>query len=423
MQLGMNIFAVGVNHKTSSVEVREKVHFKSEEIISFLPVLMQDYMDEAVIVSTCNRTEIYGTLKFENTDVDDIINTIIHYKDAGTILTKKQFYTLFDNEAVKHLLEVSSSIDSLIIGDVQVLTQVKEAYKISADNGFAGNLLHKVFQTAIRTGKRVKTETSISEGAVSVSYAAVELSEKIFDDISTKNVLIIGAGETAELAAQQLTKHGIASLSIANRTFEKAVALCGQFDGTPIRIEEISEKLPSIDILISSVSSDGYILNKEEIMQAMSKRNSRTLLIIDIGIPRNIDPDAANIENVFLENIDSLNEIAKGNYSKRMSELPKIQKIIEEEIKTLFLWYHARTLTPVFEQVKMKYDEIRVEEIERYKTQFSKEEFQLVNTITKSIVAKIFKTSSVNLRESLNEQSEIENSKIIPFVKRILGVS
>src|SRR3972149_4119546 len=337
----MNIFVIGVNHKTCSVAVRESIFFKTDEISIFLPVLIQEFLDEAVILSTCNRTEIYGKIKPGKSDAETIINKIIGYKNAGSALTRKHFFVLSNDEAVRHLLEVSTSIDSLIIGDIQILNQVRDAYRIAVDNGAAGTLLHKIFQTAIKTGKRVKTETGISDGAVSVSYAAVDLTERIFDDISTKNVLLIGAGETAELAAQQLRKHGIANLYIANRTFAKAETLCRQFNGAPLRMKEIPKKFPAVDILISSISSDGYILNREQIKQAMSKRLFRPLLIIDIGIPRNVDPEAGNIENVFLEDMDSLNDIAKSNYEKRIFELPKVQRIIDEEIKDLYKWQHS----------------------------------------------------------------------------------
>ena len=423
MTTGMNISVVGVNHKTASVGIRENIFFKPEEISVFLTLITREFLDEAVIISTCNRTEIYGKLKHGNINAEVIIDKIIDYKNAGSVLTRKQFYLLFDDEAVRHLLEVSTSIDSLIVGDIQVLNQVRDAYKIAVDHGAVGALLHKVFQTAIKTGKRVKTETHISDGVVSVSYAAVEFTEKIFDDISTKNVLLIGAGETAELAAQHLRNRGIANLYIANRTFEKAELLCRKFNGAPLKMEEIQEKLPGIDIIISSISSDGYLLNTEQIKQTMTKRFSKPLLIIDIGIPRNVNPEVGKIENVFLEDIDSLNDIAKSNYEKRIFEMPKVHSIIDEEMKELYEWNHSRILAPTLEQIKVKLDEIRLEELEKHRIQLSEEEFQKINVITKSILTKIFVTPTINLRASLKNQSEIDNNKIIPFVKRIFGVN
>ena len=256
-----------------------------------------------------------------------------------------------------------------------------------------------------------------------MSYAAVEFTEKIFDDISTKNVLLIGAGETAELAAQHLRNRGIANLFIANRTFEKAELLCRKFNGAPLKMEEIQEKLPGIDIIISSISSDGYLLNTEQIKQTMTKRFSKPLLIIDIGIPRNVNPEVGKIENVFLEDIDSLNDIAKSNYEKRIFELPKVHSIIDEEMKELYEWNHSRKLAPTLEQIKVKLNEIRLEELEKYRIQLSEEEFQKINVITKSILTKIFVTPTINLRASLKNQSDIDNNKIIPFVKRIFGVN
>lgn len=423
MSTDLDIFVAGVNHKTTSVGIRESIYFKTEDISAFLPSIMEEFLDEALILSTCNRTEIYGKFKQGQNNSEAIIDKIIDYKNAGSILTHKHFYLLFNNDAVRHLLEISAGIDSMIVGDIQILNQVRDAYTIAVDNCTIGSLFNRIFQAAIKTGKRVKTETILSEGTVSVSYAAVEYADKIFDDISIKKVLLIGAGETAELAASHLKSRGIANLFVANRTFEKAEALCTQFNGVAIRMDEIQDKLTEIDIIISSVSSDTYILNPEQIKQTMNKRLFRPLLVIDIGVPRNVNPDIGKIENVFLEDMDSLNDIAKSNYEKRVLEIPKVQTIIDEEMNLLYEWFNFRIFTPTLEQIKTKFDEIRLEELKKYKNQLSEKEFHKVNLITKSIVTKIFVTPTINLRTSLNNKSEMDNNKIILFMKRVFGLN
>ena len=299
---------------------------------------------------------------------------------------------------------------------------MKDAYEVAVKCGVVGTLLHEVFHTAFRTGKRAKSETSISEGAVSVSYAAVELAEKIFADLSKKKGMLIGAGETAELTAKHLVAHGISELYIANRTIERAQKLAEQFNGKVIKLEEIPDKLAEVDIVISSVTVDNYILTFHQVKNAISKRGNKPILIIDIGVPRNVEPKIKDIENVFLEDIDSLESKAKSNYERRLNEIPKVQQIIDEELKKLIKWYEAHQVAPTIKLLRDRFEEIRRLEIEKYKNKFSPEDFEKVDALTKSLINKLLHTPTVNIRESSNGKPESERIKFIQFVRELFGL-
>jgi glutamyl-tRNA reductase len=419
----MDLLLVGLNHKTASVEVREKLYYTLDETKEVLPDLVQRFLKEGVLLSTCNRTELYGVLKDELVKPEDVIDYLIKRKDADGVVTRSHFYVMRSYDALRHLLEVSTGIDSMLIGDVQILGQVKDAYEVAVGCGVVGTLLHEVFHTAFRTGKRAKSETAISEGAVSVSYAAVELAEKIFANLSKKKAMLIGAGETAELTAKHLISRGMSEILIANRTFERAEKLAQQFNGVAIKLDEIENKLCEVDIVISSVTIDGYILSYEQVKSAMSRRQNKPILIIDIGVPRNIDPKVKEIENVFLEDIDSLESIARSNYERRLNEIPKVQRIIDEEMKNFIKWYEAHLVAPTIKLLREKFEEIRRSELEKYKNKFSPEDFQKVDALTKTLVNKLLHTPTVSIRESSNGKSDSERIKFIQFVRELFGLS
>lgn len=418
----MDLLLVGLNHKTASVEVREKIYYTLEETEKILPEIVYLFLKEGVLLSTCNRTELYGVLKSEEIKPEQLIDFLISKKEATGFVDPSHFYIMRSYDAIRHLLEVASGIDSMLIGDVQILGQVKDAYEVAVKCGVVGTLSHEVFHTAFRTGKRAKSETSISEGAVSVSYAAVELAEKIFADLSKKKGMLIGAGETAELTAKHLVAHGISELYIANRTIERAQKLAEQFNGKVIKLEEIPDKLAEVDIVISSVTVDNYILTFHQVKNAISKRGNKPILIIDIGVPRNVEPKIKDIENVFLEDIDSLESIAKSNYERRLNEIPKVQQIIDEELKKLIKWYEAHQVAPTIKLLRDRFEEIRRLEIEKYKNKFSPEDFEKVDALTKSLINKLLHTPTVNIRESSNGKPESERIKFIQFVRELFGL-
>ncbi|CUS87919.1 glutamyl-tRNA reductase [Candidatus Kryptobacter tengchongensis] len=420
--MNMDLLLVGLNHKTASLEIREKLYYTLDETEKVLPEIVQLFLKEGVLLSTCNRTELYGVLKGDEIKPEQLIDFLILKKGAGGVVNQSHFYILRSYDAVRHLLEVASGIDSMLVGDVQILGQVKDAYEVAVKCGVVGTLLHEVFHTAFRTGKRAKSETSISEGAVSVSYAAVELAEKIFADLSKKKGMLIGAGETAELTAKHLISHGVSELYIANRTIERAQKLAEQFNGKVIRLEEITSKLVEVDVVISSVTVSGYILTLSQVKSAMSRRGNKPILIIDIGVPRNVEPAVKDIENVFLEDIDSLESIAKANYERRLNEIPKVQRIIDEELKNFIKWYEAHQVAPTIKLLRERFEQIRQLELEKYRNKFSPEDFQKVDALTKSLVNKLLHNPTVSIRESSNGKPESERIKFIQFVRELFGL-
>jgi glutamyl-tRNA reductase len=235
--------------------------------------------------------------------------------------------------------------------------------------------------------------------------------------------MLIGAGETAELTAKHLVSRGMSEILIANRTFERAEKLAQQFNGIAIKLDEIENKLCEVDIVISSVTIDGYILSYEQVKSAMSRRQNKPILIIDIGVPRNIDPKVKEIENVFLEDIDSLESIARSNYERRLNEIPKVQRIIDEEMKNFIKWYEAHLVAPTIKLLREKFEEIRRSELEKYKNKFSPEDFQKVDALTKTLVNKLLHTPTVSIRESSNGKSDLERIKFIQFVRELFGLS
>jgi glutamyl-tRNA reductase len=416
-----DIVLIGLNHKTASVEIREKLYYTLDEARPILPELIHQFLKEGVLLSTCNRTEVIGIVDSENEKPSSIINYLVEHKSAQDTISEKHFYTQHSFEAVRHIFEVAAGIDSLLIGEDQILKQVKEAYELAVEKETAGTVMHHLFHTALRVGKRARTETKINDGAVSVSYAAVELSEKIFADVSKKKALLIGAGETAELSAKNLFDRGVNEIVIANRTIEKAEKLANEFKGKAISLNAISEKLRDVDIVISSVNAPEFILTSAQVKKAMSQRSSKPLLIIDIGVPRNIEPSVKNIDNVFLEDMDSLELISHTNRERRVAEIPKVQKIIDEELREFIQWYQSLDITPTIKLLRDRFEEIRTNEIEKNKNKFSAGELEKIEIVTKSIVNKILHTPTINMKET-NGQTNFDKSAMNSVVKHLFGL-
>lgn len=418
----MKLLAVGLNHKTATVEIREKIAFSTEQCRQFLVEELPDSLQGAVVVSTCNRTELYGLVNDDFEAPHTLIDSLISFRKAKDYVQHHHFYTLQDNSAIEHLLEVAAGIDSLMVGDVQILTQLRDMYEIAVQSQTAKHILNTAFQTAFRVGKRVKTETQLDRGAVSVSLAAVELSEKIFDNLATKRALLIGAGETAELTAKHLTVHGIGTLWIANRTFEKAETVATQFKAQAIPFDEITTKLAEADIIISSVSSPDFVLRREQLAPHIRRRFSKPLLIIDIGIPRNIDPKVADLDNVFLEDIDSLNQIAQVNYERRLSEIPAVKKIIADEATKFNEWFATLRVAPIIKMISEKYEDIRLSSFERYRNKFSPQDLKKVDELTKAIVYRLLSLPVSSLRDISANKAEEDSSALIESIHVIFDL-
>lgn len=393
----MNLLGITINHRTAPVELREALHLNRNEIVQLIPRL-KEYFSEGVVISTCNRTEIFGLPNHFTIDADTIIKILTDFKPIQNIKTD-HFNKFFSCGAVKHLFSVASGIDSLVIGDSQILGQVKEAFDISEDMQFTSTILRRILDAAIKVGKRAINETGIGEGAVTVSYAAVQVVEKIFSNLEKKSALIIGAGETGELAAVHLRDKGIGKIAISNRTLERAETLAEQVHGEIVPFQFLKEHLHNFDIILSATSAENLILTMPDIQNSMKKRKGSPVVLMDIAIPRDIDPEAKKIDNVFYHDMDSLKIIVDQNMQKRKNEIPAVDKIVMEEMVIFFSWYNALEVVPTIKALREFFDEIRNDELEKIKHKISSDDLSKIEDMTRRMIGRMLHNPTVKLRE------------------------
>ena len=359
-----SIVLLGVNHKTTPLAVREKLALVGgyEQPLGNLRRL--DCLQECFLLSTCNRVEVLYTC--EDTararrEVLDMLfaSSVTREEVAGCI------YQYQDEEAVRHLFLVASSLDSMIVGESQILGQLKEAYRFASEKKTSGMILNKLLHKSFSVAKRVRTETRIGASAVSISYAAVELGKKIFGDLKGKKVMLVGAGEMAELAAEHLVGQGVTEVIVANRTFERAVKLAGCYHGRAIRLQELVEQLQYVDIIVSSTGASGLILNREDVAPIMPRRRYQPLFFIDIAVPRDLDPAINEIDNVYLYDIDDLNNVVEMNKSERDKEAVKAKRIVEEETVKFRGWLENMEVVPTIIEIRSMADKICRDELDR----------------------------------------------------------
>lgn len=417
----MNLLCVSISHHTAVLEIRERLWFSPEEIRSFLPTLRESLNIDAAMFSTCNRTELYAFSHDERPlEFGRLRELLVEAKSARDIPTDS-FRFLTGVDAVDHLFRVASGIDSLVIGDVQILAQVKEGLLLAQETGTSGFFLTKLFHAALRTGKRARRETRIGEGAVSVSYAAVELAEKIFDALHEKTALVIGAGEMAQLTAKHLRGKQIGTLHITNRTPERSKHLAEMVGATVLPYEEFKDHLAGIDIVIASVAAEEYVLTAPMLKEINKRRNAGALFLIDIGVPRNIDPAVRKLENVFLYDLDNLNGLVQENELKRRNEIPKVTRIVAEEQGEFTVWVSGLHATPTIAALSSLVESIRKEEVEKNINRFDPHDRELVELVTKRIVNKILHTPIVNLKNGRDE-SHSERLHTLSALRKLFGI-
>jgi glutamyl-tRNA reductase len=358
------ILLLGVNHKTTPVEVREKIALSNgyEEPLAALKKI--NGLREYYLLSTCNRVELLLVTEAESNVEEDIIDFL--FGDTVSRTECRQYlYLLYDKDAVHHLFLVAASLDSMVIGEAQILGQLKDAYRHAAHFGCTGPLLNKLIHRAFSVAKRVRTETAIGSSAVSISYAAVQLAKKIFGNLGDKNVLLVGAGEMAELAAEHLVGQGVGSVTVANRTLSRAVDLAKRFKGKAVSITELVPQLEHVDIIISSTGAKEIILHKDQVKSVMRSRMNRSLFFIDIAVPRDLDPGLNEIANVYLYDIDDLSNVVEINKSERDKEAVKAARIVDEEMLKFERWFVGLAVTPTIQALKEKMDSIGQSELDR----------------------------------------------------------
>jgi len=355
---------VGVNHKTTPVEIREKIALSSGYEQPLRQLAQIPGCKECYLLSTCNRVEVL-VVGSAGQELEERLITFLFGADAPASTWREYVYVHTGSEAVQHLFTVAASLDSLVVGEAQILGQLKEAYRYATEIGTAGPLLNRLLHKSFSVAKRIRTETGIGSSAVSISSAAVELARKIFGDLQDKHVMLVGAGEMAELAAQHLVGQGVVSVTVVNRTFTRAVDLAQRFNGHAVSFDELLTQLEKVDIIISSTGAPNVILHKDQVKPVMRARRNKPLFFIDIAVPRDLDPALNDLENIYLYDIDDLSQVVEMNRSERDREALKAGRIVEEETMKFDRWLDGMELTPTIQDLRGKADEICRIELEK----------------------------------------------------------
>ena len=361
-----DIILIGINHKTAPVELRECMAFSKDESSTALDVLRRiSTIHEALLYSTCNRVELLMVTDDRNHAVRAAKKFISDFNKIPVTEFESSLYVHENDEAVRHLFRVAASLDSMVVGEPQILGQIKEAYRGAAQAKSAGVILNRLMHRAFFVAKRVRTETGIGDRAVSISYAAVELARKIFGSLEGKRVLLIGAGEMAELAVEHLIRNQVSETLVANRTFENGLELSRRFNGKAIRFEEIAEHLRTVDIIISSTGAPGFVITRDIVKPVIRARRSRPIFFIDIAVPRDIDPEINRLDNSYVYDIDDLKGIIDENIEDRQKEAVKGERIIDEAVIRFREWHEALDVVPTIVALRGKLEAMAEAEIKR----------------------------------------------------------
>jgi len=415
----MHLTLVGLSHKTAPVEIREKLTFPEHIQADALARLTDsDAVAEAVIVSTCNRTEIYAVTASGFDGPASIIDFMADYHDLDRHELVRYLYISQGEAVVKHLFRVVASLDSMVLGEAQILGQVKEAYDHAFSNGSCGRVFNKLFRQSFEVGKRVRTETDIGENAVSISYAAVELAKRVFETLEGRSVLILGAGKMSELTAKHLVSNGVRKVLVANRTFERAAELAEKFNGEAIRYDDLFDRMGEADIVISSTAATHYVITRDRVAAAVKHRRD-PLFLIDIAVPRDIDPACAQVGDVYLYDIDDLNGVVSSNLEERMVEAERAEVIIAEEMAEFERWLESMEVVPTVAAIRAKAETIRSEELEKALKRLgglSEKELKTVEALTSSIVNKMLHGPTARLKMAAGEKDGYEYVETARFL-------
>jgi len=357
----MEIVLVGLNHRTASVEVRERVSFNAEQTRRAAEELRaRGILEETLVLSTCNRSEIYGVPPESSHESAPGLSTFLsEFHSVRPDVLGVSLYHHYDREAGRHLFQVAAGLDSMLLGEAEILGQVREAYRFAHEQGATGPVLNRLFQGALEVGKRVRTETELGTRPMSVASAGVKLAERIFGKLSDRKALVLGAGTISEQVVAQLRDRGIAQLHVMNRSRERSDELAKQFGGKMVTWGEWDTALQSPDVVVSSVSAEEPVLLRDIVQRAMAARGNRALFLMDLGVPRNLDPGVGELYNVYVNNTDDLSEIVQQNRNARESEIPKAQGIVDEHVSKFLSWQASVELIGLVDALRTKMREER----------------------------------------------------------------
>lgn len=404
------IVLLGLNHKTAPVELRECLAISKDETSIALKAFQElPSVREVLLFSTCNRVEVLMVVQDKIKAVDAVKIFLSGLKHLPVSGFEKALYTHEGDDAVRHVFRVAASLDSMVVGEPQILGQIKEAYQMATTMKTSGVLLNKLLHRTFFTAKRVRTETGIGDNAVSVSYAAIELGKKIFGTLEGKKVLLIGAGEMAELAVEHLIRNRAGSIVVANRTFETGVELAETFNGQAIGFDEIEDALQQVDIIISSTGSPGYVVTRNHVKGIARRRYNRPLFFIDIAVPRDIDPEINRLSNSYVYDIDDLQGIVDENLKDRNKEAIIGERIVDEAVVSFRNWYESLEVTPTIVELRKKVEGIAKGELEKTLhaiKHLSSDDIEAINRMTEAMVKKILHDPTMLLKSSGRHQNK-----------------
>lgn len=401
----MFIVVVGVNHKTAPVEVREKFAFSTRELEeAYKRLRAKTAIEGCAILSTCNRSEIYVATTDVELGTEGIFGFLSECCGVALAENKEHLYRHVLYDAVKHLFRVAAGLDSMILGETQILGQVREAYEHACGHGATNNVLNTLFQQAISVGKKVRTETKIDQNAVSVSYAAVELARNFYGELQGKSVLVMGAGKMSQLAVKYLVANGVDTVFVTNRSYHRAVALAEELGGKAVKLEGLQDYIVTADILISCTAAPVYVFQKKDVEAVLSRRD-KPLLLIDIAVPRDIDPEVGTLPNAKLYDIDDLRTVIDHNLAEREQAARQAEELIEGEIDDFFKWLGSLFVVPTIIALREKAHSIKEQELDRALRRLprlTEKEKKVIGSLANSIVNQLLHNPIINLKEYAN---------------------
>lgn len=400
----MYILMAGVSHKTAPVEIREHFAISGAQLIEAYEKLNNSpNIEGLVILDTCNRMEIYATSKNVEEGTQELKDFLAAYSGIDQNLLDRYIYQPSCYEAIEHLFKVTSGLDSMILGETQIIGQVKDAHIYAMESGYSDGVLNSLFQRAIYVGKKVRTETGIDSHPISVSYAAVELARNIFGSLQNKTVMVVGAGEMSELTTKYLMQNGVSSVIVSNRSFEKAEQMAKNFNGRAVKFDKLPEELLKTDIVISCTAASHYVIRADNSKTILENRKGQEIVFIDIAVPRDVDPSLGDIEGVHIYDIDDLKNVVDANYFERVKAAEAAQVIINEEIEKFNEWLSSLYVVPIITSLKKRGEQIKNQELQRALNRLGKisdHEMKVISTMATSIVNQLLHTPVVNLKEA-----------------------
>jgi glutamyl-tRNA reductase len=413
----MHVFLLGVSHQTAPIDIREQLDFSSRDVGAAVEALAARYSaGEAVVLSTCNRSEIYVASDDPTRARQELIDFLGTYHRLPPQAFEAHVFEHTDEDATRHLFRVAAGLDSLVVGEPQILGQVKDAFQVAAKRHCVGPVLTRLFHSSFGVGKRVRSETALGEGAISVGFAAVALARKIFGRLDGRGVLVVGAGEISTLTAQHLRAQGVGDIAITSRTAAHAQVLAVEVDGRAIPWSDLRAALATADIVITATGSPRPILTRADIEAVTSRRRGEQLFIIDIAVPRDVEPSVGEIEQVFLYNVDDLQAIVQENLSRRSSEIDRAESIVGEEVERFAAWRRSRGAVPTVVALRQRFEQIRRAELQRLEHKLgglSPEARAGVDEVTRLIVEKLLLSPTAQLKALPDEETQIAYTEAI----------